>query len=401
MERAARAAAGQSPVAVRLIAALVAAITTAACANLGAPPGGPLRTEPPRLVSVSPESGAVNVRAREVVFQFDAVVSDRPSGQAASLASLFLVSPQDGTPRVDWERSRIEVRPRRGFRPNTAYSVTLLPGVADLRGNVSAESRTVIFSTGPVIPAFAVRGRVFEWLNERVAPQALVEVLRVRDSTLFIGTADSTGQFDVGPLDTGRYAVRTWLDANRNRARDPQETWDSTSVTITSSAPYLELLAAPRDTVGPRLLTVEVRDSVTLHASFDRPLDPGVTLTPASFRILTADSTRLVIARVTARARGGERSDSLAPGRDSAAAQPPVTRPAAPPPAAEATAAPRPSLPAPTMNVVVVLDHASALQPGRSYRVVAVNARGITGVVRTSERVVTAPPRDTTRATPP
>ncbi len=147
------AAHGQSADVVRrLVALVVCATVSVACANLGTPPGGPERITPPELLSVTPDSGAVNVRPRNVVFQFDVVVSDR-GGASGDLDDLFLVSPSDGRPRVRWRRSRIEVRPRRGFRPNTAYSVTLLPGPRrPARQRRLQTGRTVVFSTGPSDP---------------------------------------------------------------------------------------------------------------------------------------------------------------------------------------------------------------------------------------------------------
>lgn len=374
----------------RLIAAGATAVVLAACANIGSPPGGPTRTEPPAIVSITPDSGAVNVRADHVTFAFDAVVSDRPA-TAASLEALFLISPRDGTPRVSWERSRIEVRPRRGFRPNTAYSVTLRPGVSDLRGNVSRESRTIVFSTGAAIPPYAIRGRAFDWMAERPAPNALIEVVRASDSLVFVGVADSLGQFAIGPLESGRYTAWVIVDNNRNNALDPGEQWDSVGVTLREVSPFIELLAAPRDTIGPRILTASARDSATLVLGFDRPLDPAATLTPGSFRVLTADSARLTIARVTPRAPAVAATDPV-PAADT------VERPGA------RIVIPRPSAPAPTTIVTLTMDPASLLRTGASYRIVAVNARGLLGAVRTSERVITvelrAPP-DSARAVPP
>lgn len=364
----------------RLIVAALPASLLAGCANIGSPPGGPTRTEPPAIVAITPDSGAVNVRADRVTFRFDAVVSDRPSGQSASLESQFLISPRDGAPRVSWSRSRIEVRPRRGFQPNTAYSVTMLPGIADLRGNTIREPRTIVFSTGPAIPPYAVRGRVFDWVAERATAGALVEALRLPDSLMYVGTTDSVGLFSIGPLDAGTYSVRAIHDNNRNGALDPSEPWDSTGVVVREVSPFIELLAAQRDTVGPRLLTVEARDSITIVANFDRPLDPAATLTPASFRVLSADSTRLVIARVLPRL-------PVPPQRPDSARRDTIARADAPRPAI----APRPSMPAPTVNVTLLLDSTTALRPG-SYRVVAVNARGLLGAIRTSDRVIAVAP---------
>lgn len=354
----------------------------------------------------------MNVRDEAVVFHFDAVVSDRPVG-VRDLESAFVISPTDGQPRVRWRRNRIEVRPRRGFLDSTAYAVTMLPGIADLRGNVRRAPTTVVFSTGPTIPQFAVHGRVFDWMNQRPAPNALVEVIRRPDSLPYIGTADSTGQFAVGPLEEGRYTVRAFVDANNNRTLDAIESWDSLSVLVQGTNPFLELLAAPRDTIAPRLLTVTAPDSLTLVATFDRPLDPNVPLTPASFRVAGADSTPLSIATVRTRAQvaaqraaqDSARADSIARADTTAQPAPAAVRPAPRPPTVpQPTMAmvARPSRPAPTREVTIGLDSLTPMRSGQSYLVTARNARGLLRATGTSERTILIPvARDSAAAPSP
>ena len=63
----------------RLIAA-AAALAGLACASASPPPGGPEDRNPPRLLHVTPDSNAVNVRDRNVVFSFDETIYDRGSG---------------------------------------------------------------------------------------------------------------------------------------------------------------------------------------------------------------------------------------------------------------------------------------------------------------------------------
>ena len=66
----------------------------------------------------------------------------------STLGSLVILSPGDGRERVSWRRTGIEIEPRDGFRANTTYRLTLLPGLSDLRGNVLKEPIEVVFSTG-------------------------------------------------------------------------------------------------------------------------------------------------------------------------------------------------------------------------------------------------------------
>src|SRR5207302_101794 len=175
---------------------------------------------PPHVNKVNPESGSVRQRVGAVQFGFTKVVSDAPaSGQ---LNRYFLISPTDGEPRVNWHRNRIDVRPRHGFRPNTAYSVTLLPGLADVRGNTMTEGATTVFSTGAEFPRFGITGSIFDWAGEKPAVGALVKAIARPDSSLaYVAVSDSLGQYTLGPFGAGRFTVIGFIDRNNNRALDP------------------------------------------------------------------------------------------------------------------------------------------------------------------------------------
>jgi hypothetical protein len=248
----------------------IAAVATAAavaillaCANRGMqPPGGPVDPTPPQVERVTPESGSVSQRAGAVRFVFNKVMSDNPSRGA--LNQYFLISPTDGEPRVNWHRNYIDVRPRHGFRGNTAYSVTLLPGLADVRGNQMTVPTTTVFSTGATLPQFGILGSMFDWAAERPATGAFVEAIARPDSSaVYIAVPDSLGQFVLGPFGPGRYTLRGFIDRNGNHALDPGEAWDSSSVIITSSRPVVELLAIQRDTNPPRMTGLAREDSTT------------------------------------------------------------------------------------------------------------------------------------------
>jgi hypothetical protein len=233
-----------------------------------------------------------------VIFRFDEVVSERPAG-APNLQALFLISPRDGTPNVDWHRSEVAVRPRRGWRANTAYTITMLPGMSDLRGNIRNTGAVTLFSTGTDIPNSRVSGRVFNWLSGNLARKAFVEARTTTDTTtVFIAAADSAGSFTFPTLRAGQYRVRAILDDNNNRALDPRESWDTTSVSLTDTA-RVELYAFPHDSVGPRLSGVSMRDSLTLVLLFDHAVDVSQTFTAAAVTLKTADSALIPVASVS------------------------------------------------------------------------------------------------------
>jgi hypothetical protein len=411
------------------MAALLAA--AAACASQGAPPGGPPDPKPPEVVRITPDTGAVNVTPPRVVFRFDEVVSERPQG-AATLDALFLVSPRDGEPDVSWKRDAITVRPHHGFRKNTVYVVTMLPGLTDLRGNVRKSGATAIFSTGATIPDTHLDGIVFDWPSGRPAPRSYVQAIARPDSVLYVGVGDTTGRFTLSHLPPGRYTVQALLDANNNRVIDPRELWDSTTVTLGDSG-RVELLAFVHDTVGPRINQVNVRDSVTLRVAFDKPVDVTQRIERTLFTLRRADSTAVPIveARSSAEwdqaelARARTRDDSLR-AADTSSVGGPIRNPRAggvsradsarrasadtafgrvrtpgvtrPDTARHRSGAadtvkraeePKPSRPAPTSEAVIRVG--APLVPGTAYRLQATNVRGLLGNARTSERVFSLP----------
>lgn len=429
MVRTARAAVGQGAGPVRRLIALLA---IPACAQTGMPPGGPPDREPPRVVGVTPDTNAVNVRAGSIGVQFSEVVSERPQG-APTLAELFIVSPSLGPASVSWRRTRVEVTPRGGLRPNTTYTLRMLPGLMDLDNNVDSTGLELVFSTGPALATGRIEGRAFDWVAARPAQKALVEAVSLPDSARYGTESDSLGAFAIRNMPPGTYLLRTHLDQNRNRVVDGRELFDSITITLADSL-RRDMLAAIRDSLGPGLQSAELRDSLMLRLSLDRPLDTLFVPIPAMFGIRAADSSDAGITAVltqadldrlaadTARAKAMQDSvrqrfiaDSTRAADSARAAVAPVppTRPTGrrpgavtgpPPAAAQDTAAreaPRPTARIPVTTLFLRLT--APLKPATAYRIRADSLRSITGATRSSQRVITTPrpaPRDTSAARP-
>ncbi|MBA3671690.1 MAG: Ig-like domain-containing protein [Gemmatimonadaceae bacterium] len=381
---------------------LLAALALAAgCASASPPPGGPEDLLPPKVVRITPDSNAVNVADAAVSFYFDETINDRGTG-AQAVDAFFLVSPSDGAPKVDWHRRRIDVRPRNGFRPNTSYTITLRPGLGDLRSNVMKQGLTVTFSTGPTISPFRILGTVFDWAAERVAPRALLEAI-TSDSLSYLAESDSSGHFALGPLSEGSYLVRAILDQNGNRALDRTEAFDTLRVRV-PSAGEIELRAIVRDTLPVKLASVAVTDSMTLKVTFDRVLALNDRVELAAFELRAADSVPVPLRSVTTpREESRAARDSVM--RDTAAARPAVPT-VAEPGAAKPPAPPRtPSVPGPYNSVTIRLQR--PLAPNSRYRLRATGLRSLSGRTVTSELQFNTPrpappaaPADTSRRPP-
>lgn len=385
------------------------------CASPAPPPGGPPDTEPPKLLSVSPDSGKVNVLPRAVVFTFDDVIAERGTGPTG-LAANVLVSPVSGETSVAWSRDQLYVRTSKGFRPNAVYTVTLVPGLTDLRGNVMKTGRTVVFSTGGDIPDTRVSGIAFDWVKGTPLTKGYVEAIRRADSTVYLALTDSSGRFALRHLPPGEYTLQAVSDANTNRRLEPREAWASQAVTLRDTL-SAELLTFVHDTLGPRISAFALTDSQTIKLTFDQPLLPDRTPRSSFFAIVraTADSTAVPVQMVytsaafdsVSRQRKQRIADSTKAPADAPSEAPrdvtrdaprDVTRDVARSARTDTVTPPaKPSRPSPISELVLEL--ATPLAPGTRYVVRADSIAGLLGAVRKSERVFLTPiKRDSTAA---
>lgn len=266
------------------------------------PPGGLPDAEAPILLSVTPDSGRTLVKGNAAVFQFDEVVSERPPA-ATTLGDLFVVSPRQGAPNVSWHRSSITVKPRKGWVPNTTYTVTMLPGLADLRGNVKNTGSSTFFSTGSTIDRGILSGAVADLSSGTVAAGAVIDARSRPDTTIsWMARTDSAGAFRLEHLPSRTFLVRAYIDKNKNFAPDPDEPIDTATVTVAGNA-FADFFVAARDSVAPRIISAVVNDSVTISVALDRPADSVSAVTAANYSIIARDSSAIPVIAVKPAAR--------------------------------------------------------------------------------------------------
>lgn len=335
------------------------------------------------ITRIQPDTNSVGVRGKEMVVHFDEVISERPAN-ATSLNDVVIISPRSGAPNVDWHRSSISLRPSKGWKRNTTYTVTLLPGITDLRGNVRTTPTVVTFSTGPSIPGTVLGGTMFDWLSGLPVTNGMVEARALTDtSTVYLAASDSVGHYSMRGLPVAQYAVRGYIDSNRNRALDPSEAFDTTGVYLRDTL-NLELLAFAHDSTGPKLGIVSASDSVTIRATFDTPLDPRIPLAASGFTLTGPDSAQIAIVSATA-----VRPDTV----HVAPAPPPTPRTVIPIPQRRPVTTPivlpNPTRPLLIREVSIVV--ATPLRGGATYRLGAINATGPTGKKLSSDKTFEMP----------
>ena len=312
MARPAAGAGRQAQVARLLLTALLGGAGGAgegACASQGDPPGGPPRTTAPAILRTVPESGKVVPDLHgDAVVQFDEVIDEMPSragpgGAISGLAQKIVLSPVGGDVKVSWHRSSIHVSPKEGWKKGRVYHLQLLPGIADLRRNTTKTGTTIVFTTGPAVPAATLTGTVLLWADQRTLPQAVIRAAPLADTVAYLTLSDSAGDFRLAAVPPGRYRVWAIQDENNNRRQDRREAFDTVTVTVDSTGSAL-LWAFVHDTVGPRVRTVEPIDSVDFRVAFSAPLDPRRALDTAMVRVLALpDSTPVLVQALYTAAR--------------------------------------------------------------------------------------------------
>ncbi len=362
------------------------------------PPGGPTISSFPRVITTLPDTNAVNVKPGRVLIRYDDVIGEQASG--GELTKSVLISPWDGEPDVDWKRTGMAIRAKKGWRANTAYTITILPGIADFKGKASPFGYVMRFSTGPTIPKTAMRGVVFDWVQARPLPKTTILAIDRSDTTLvYLTVADSTGRYELGAVPPGRYLIRAIDEKQANRTLDPREPWDSTTVSLTDST-RADLYVFVHDTIAPRFSELRSSDSVTISLILDKPLKPGVEIPLANARVVLSDSTVIAVKSIrTAEDERVEqaRLDSLARLKDTT-----KVRRADPDAPARRTIDPTrrrdtmPKLPIPVADrkppaMELVLKLGTALKPGSTYRVTVSGLRNLLGKEGSASRLLIIP----------
>ena len=362
---------------------------------------------PPEVIAIAPDTGATDVRAREIRITFDEIIKDLSNGQTNGFDRLVQVSPEVGPLDIGWHRDAITIKGREPFRPNTAYRVTLLPGIVDLHGNVTRTATHTQFSTGGTFPTLGIRGQAWDWQSQQLARDATVlatKHLSDKDSITYVASTDTAGRFSLGPLPAGAYTVLAFTDPDKKRVLSRTGKWDRVDTVVTDYQPDLKLMLIQRDSAPPAIGALTLKDSLSMRIDFTEPLDPAEPLLIDSLRAQRADSTLLAIDSVATVDQDEQSRAAAAKSRRDTAGAPVVPLPAAPlvvtPSEAARIPPPKPPKPPPYKAIVIYVSPTTPFLPGMTYRVTAAGFRNLLGFSRVTTRVVSIP-RAQTKPPPP
>ena len=228
------------------------------CAQVGSPDGGGRDTSPPQVLAAEPDFGARQVKPTLLRLVFDEFV------QLQDARRQILVSPPlTEPPRARVRGREVLVELEGPLASDRTYVIQFGNAIRDLREANVADGLTHVFSTGMQLDSGRVSGGVFDaWTG---APSQGARVLLYRDSLPsaainlalpdsmrpmpeYVGLVNDSGQFDIGYLPQGRFALVAVDDVNGNYRADAGEalawsarTWSSSGSGDSTVALRLEM----------------------------------------------------------------------------------------------------------------------------------------------------------------
>lgn len=285
-------------------------ISIAGCADIGAPPGGPVDTTPPAIIGSEPVNGTVNVSATDrITLLFSERVEEPSFGRAVFISPRFR-----SEPNLKWQGDRLIIELRDTMRQNQTYVVSLNNTVTDLRRNAIDSNSSIAFSTGPVLDSGKISGRTYE--GDRPTAGALVALyyrekldsFPVYDSLYpeYVVAVGSDGQFRFSNLPERSFRLIAFKDVNRDERLNPYREMfaiPDRAINIGGKSPLddLRLPMQKLDSSQLRIVSVvQTRDDL-VRVRFSRPIPLDLLQRCPSNVILTSQDTLLPATVIAAR----------------------------------------------------------------------------------------------------
>jgi len=199
-----------------------------ACANIGAPDGGPYDETPPKIVYTSPKFGATGTSATRIVLQFDENIKLENATE-----NVIISPPQQEQPEIDAQGKKITIKLLDSIKPNTTYTIDFADAITDNNEGNSMGDYAFTFSSGGQIDTMQVSGYVLDASNLEPVKGMMVGVYELADSvaelhdSIFktkalerVSRTDASGHFVIKGLKNAYYRVYALNDQNQNFTYD-------------------------------------------------------------------------------------------------------------------------------------------------------------------------------------
>jgi len=274
------------------------------CAKEGMPPGGPVDTTPPEVISVSPQSDSTGVNLNSKI---EITFSERMSGKPTE-ESIF-ISPFPKKPfDYKWRGNRLILSPTEPLLKSKTYVVTVGTGAQDLRKNHLSESYTFAFSTGPALDYGSISGEVWMKQDDKFRTEAGISIwaylfsdtIKIdpeRDKPDYVTQSDTAGKYVFRNLSVGKYRLLAVEDLNRDQIWNPDKeavgvsTEDVELASDNVSRNHIDFILALRDTTRPSLINCQASNKNQVRLDFDENLRAESVLNPDNFKIASISTS--------------------------------------------------------------------------------------------------------------
>ncbi|MCB0793573.1 MAG: Ig-like domain-containing protein [Flavobacteriales bacterium] len=194
-----------------------------ACAQVRAPSGGDVDTDPPVLIDALPANGATRVATDEIMLRFDERI------QVNSGRNKVLVSPPLAAPPTvkRFGPYGMTIHLNAPLGPDSTYVFNLTEAVSDLTEGNKATELIYVISTGDHVDSLVLAGVVTDAFTGAPVSKAVVLLYAENDTSSFrtgrpsyFTRSDEQGLFVVPFLPEGRYVVLGLSDQNGNLRYD-------------------------------------------------------------------------------------------------------------------------------------------------------------------------------------
>ena len=195
------------------------------CANIQTPIGGAKDVTPPKILSVSPDSGALNVRTQKITFTFDEYVT------VQNLNAQLIISPPLKEPYTYIIKGKkLILNLNQKLDSNTTYQYNFGDAIADNNEGNILSNYALVFSTGSHLDSLVLKGKVKDLLSGDPVPNCIVMLYEnytdsslLKDRPYYITRTTDSGYYYFKHLKAGSFHLVALNDKNKNYRLDPNE----------------------------------------------------------------------------------------------------------------------------------------------------------------------------------
>ncbi|MDP4267343.1 MAG: Ig-like domain-containing protein [Bacteroidota bacterium] len=198
----------------------IISLLVSSCANVVSPAGGPKDITGPKILKAFPPNNSINFKSKNIELVFDEFVQIKENQ--------ITISPSlKNAPKYKLRKKTLNIDFQDSLENNTTYSINFGNGITDLNeSNPMISSNKYVFSTGPNIDTFIVKGNIINAFDLKKEPDVTVMLYKQCDTlptpkiTEYYAKSNKDGDFEIKNVKGGQYNLFFLKDNNNNLIYD-------------------------------------------------------------------------------------------------------------------------------------------------------------------------------------